>query len=221
MKGDTGATGSIGLTGATGATGLQGLKGDTGATGATGPTGLTGAQGLTGSQGLKGDTGTTGATGPTGATGAQGATGPTGATGATGPSNTQVISIPTFTLSTTTPNTSASSTYFGTLLAGSSYKFEFIVRGQSSYSSGRTGLAVLASGSGHSLSYNYITSNNTEYQNGSPWTGYQFMVIGTIRVGDGGSTLAVTLIDGGGTTGSAAITATGIASITLVGSVTG
>ncbi|NBY51051.1 MAG: hypothetical protein EBQ55_00590, partial [Actinobacteria bacterium] len=145
----------------------------------------------------------------------------TGATGSTGPSNTQIVSIPSFTLSTNTAYTSANSSYVGTLTAGQSYKFEIVVRAKTSSNSGRVGLNLLASGSGHTLNFNYMTSTVTEIQNNAVWVGYQYFVIGTIVVAAGGSSLAVTLIDGTGATGSTAITATGTASITLVGSVTG
>jgi hypothetical protein len=107
------------------------------------------------------------------------------------------------------------------LAAGNSYKFEIIVRGQTNNKDGKTGLDILASGSGHTVNFSYITSSITEYRNSSTWNGYQFLVIGTIVVASGGSSLAVTLIDGTATTAAAPITATGIASITLVGSVTG
>jgi hypothetical protein len=210
------------LKGDTGATGTQGLKGDTGTTGAKGDTGLQGIKGDTGLTGAKGDAGAkgdTGLQGPKGDTGDAGAKGDTGATGATGPSNVQVITIPDFTLSTATSNTSASSTYFGVLNAGQSYKFEIIVRAKSNYKDGKTGLNLVASGTGHTLSFNYMTTSVVEYRSGATWAGYQFLVIGTINVAAGGSSLAIHLIDGTGTSGANTITATGIASITLVGSV--
>ena len=144
-----------------------------------------------------------------------------GATGATGPSQTQVISIPSFSLSTGTPYTSALSSYVGTLVAGNSYKFEIIIRAKTSFIDGKTGLDLVASGSGHTLKFSYITSVVSEVQSNATWKGYQFLVIGTIVVGAGGSALAVSLIDGTATTGGAdSISASGIASITLVGSVT-
>ena len=62
-----------------------------------------------------------------------------------------------------------------------------------------------------------MTSTVTEIQNNAVWVGYQYFVIGTIVVAAGGSSLAVTLIDGTGAAGSTAITATGTAPITLVG----
>jgi hypothetical protein len=130
-----------------------------------------------------------------------------------------VITISDFTLSTSTPNTSAPSSYFGVLEAGQSYKFEIIIRAKSSYKDGKTGLNLVASGAGHTLSFNYMTTSVVEYRGGATWAGYQFLVIGSISVAAGGSSLAVYLIDGTGTTGSNAITASGIASITLVGSV--
>ena len=99
--GNTGTTGSTGPTGNTGATGPSGaastVTGPTGTpgiatnTGATGPTGITGPMGPAGNDGSATNTGATGATGAQGATGANGltgttgGTGPRGSTGATGP----------------------------------------------------------------------------------------------------------------------------------------
>jgi len=108
---------------------------------------------------------------------------------------------------------------FGVLNAGESYKFEIIVRAQSTYKDGKTGLNLVASGSGHTLNFNYMATSVAEYRNGANWLGYQFLVIGTITVAAGGSSLAVHLIDGSGTSGTYQITASGIALITLVGSV--
>ncbi|MFM8843969.1 MAG: hypothetical protein ACKOFJ_07090 [Actinomycetota bacterium] len=226
LKGDTGLTGAQGLKGDTGAAGAQGLKGDTGATGVQG---LKGDNGSTGAQGLKGDTGSTGSQGlkgDTGSTGAQGLkgdkgdTGSTGATGATGPSNVQIVSIPEFTLSTVTPNTSTQSSYFGSLSSGQNYQFSIIIRAKSSNWDGNIGLDLYSSGSGNSLVFNYMTSSIQEFRDGITWNGYQFMIIGTIKVGTGGSSLSVALFDGLATSGSAPVKATGIATITLVGSVT-
>ena len=120
-----------------------------------------------------------------------------------------------------TPYTSASSSYFGSLAAGQNYKFEIIVRARTSNKDGRTGLDLISSGSGNTVSFSYITSSVTEVQSNAVWNGYQFLVIGTIKVGASTTSLAITLIDGTATTGTAAITASGIASITLVGSITG
>ena len=223
-KGEIGLTGAIGLQGATGA---QGLKGDKGDTGLTGPTGLTGSTGL---QGLKGDKGDTGATGPqgiqglkgdTGTTGSQGPAGATGATGATGPSNVQVISIANFTLQTTTPNTSAPSQFFGNLSYGQKYKFEIILRGKTSAALNSIGIAVLSSGEGNAVSYNYSVSNIEDFQNGSSWIGSQFTIIGTIVPGVSGSSLSVNVIDGRAATRDVPMTISGTAFITLVGSITG
>ena len=220
-KGEIGLTGAIGLQGATGA---QGLKGDKGDTGLTGPTGLTGSTGL---QGLKGDKGDTGATGPQGIqglkgdTGTTGSQGPAGATGATGPSNVQVISIANFTLQTTTPNTSAPSQFFGNLSYGQKYKFEIILRGKTSAALNSIGIAVLSSGEGNAVSYNYSVSNIEDFQNGSSWIGSQFTIIGTIVPGVSGSSLSVNVIDGRAATRDVPMTISGTAFITLVGSITG
>ena len=108
----------------------------------------------------------------------------------------------------------------GTLVAGNSYKFEIIVRAKTSDNSGRTGLDLLASGSGHTKAFSYMTSVISEVESNTTWRGYQFLVIGTITVAAGGSSLAISLIDGTATSGTFPITATGIASITLIGSVT-
>jgi hypothetical protein len=193
-----------------GLTGAQGLKGDTGLTGATGPMGATGATGATGAPGATGATGTKGDTGTVGAT---------GATGATGPSNVQVVSVPTFTLSTSTVNTSASSSYFGNLVGGQSYHFKIIVKGRSNNRDGKIGLSLAASGSSNSLTYDYMGSSVLEYRDGATWPGYQFVVIGTIVAGSTGSSLSVTLIDGMATSSSAPVVVTGLATIVLVGSV--
>ncbi|MGA0850650.1 MAG: hypothetical protein ACO3QM_01240, partial [Candidatus Nanopelagicaceae bacterium] len=152
--------------------------------------------------------------------GAQGPAGTTGATGATGPSNVQVVSIPSFTLQTSTAGTSSMSEYFGNLTAGASYKIEIVLRAQADRYLSNIGLTLLASGSGNSPSYNYVTSAVDEYNGGAFWSGNQFLIIGTMTVSASGSSLAVNLIDGRGST-SSGMTVTGSAYITLVGSITG
>jgi hypothetical protein len=220
LKGDTGATGS---TGATGATGLQGLKGDTGATGSTGATGATGATGL---QGIKGDTGLTGAAGANGTNGTNGVNGTDGtngapgATGATGPSNVYTYLVPSFTLSTSTSMGSAFSDPFGSFEANKSYSFSIVVRGQCASTTGIYGLTLSASGSGNSLLYDYATSTANDVRTNAEWKGYQFRVIGTLRVGSANSTLSVSIWDARGSSNSNSMTVTGTAVITLVGSVT-
>ncbi len=245
IQGATGATGSQGLkgdTGLTGATGSQGLKGDTGLTGATGSqglkgdTGLTGAKGetgSTGSQGLKGDTGLTGAKGDSGTngvngangsngakgdTGATGPTGATGATGATGPSNVYLLTVPSFTLSTSTPKTSSSSVSFGSPENGKNYKFEMTVKGSTAASTGRFGLTVTSSGVGDQLTYDYVVAYVDEIRSGTTWKGWQFHVIGSLIAGSG-SSLTVSVTDGTGTTNSNPMSVTGTVLLTLVGSI--
>jgi hypothetical protein len=164
---------------------------------------------LQGLQGLQGDTGLTGAQGPA------------GATGATGPSEVQVLTVPSFSLQTTTPNTSALSTYFGNLIVGGKYKFEIVVRGKTNSALSRIGLEIYSSGTGNTLNYNYVLSNVDDFKNGSSWIGTQFLVVGTIAVGSASSSLAINLIDGMASTRSDPMTVSGTALITLVGSITG
>ena len=230
-KGDVGLRGATGLTGATGATGLTGATGPAGATGsigltgAAGATGATGSIGLTGATGATGSVGSTGATGPTGPTGATGATGPTGATGttgstgATGPSNAYSVSIPSFTLSTSTPNTSSLSTPFGSLQVGKSYVFELKVIGRSDYQGGEYGLTVTSGGTGNSLVYEYTTSLIRDYRDEIGARHYHFNVMGTIVVGSLTSSLTVAITDGTGNSGSSPMTLRGLAIFQLVGSI--
>ena len=235
-QGLTGLTGANGIQGATGATGSQGLRGETGLAGATGSQGLkgdTGLTGATGSQGLKGDTGLTGAKGDSGTngvngtngsngakgdTGATGTTGATGATGATGPSNVYLLTVPSFTLSTSTPKTSSSSVSFGSPENGKSYKFEMTVKGSTAASTGRFGLTVTSSGVGDQLTFDYVVAYVDEIRSGTTWKGWQFHVIGSLIAGSG-SSLTVSVTDGTGTTNSNPMSVTGTVLLTLVGSI--
>ena len=228
-KGDTGATGSIGLTGPTGLQGATGLTGAAGAKGDTGAKGDKGDTGLQGLQGLKGDTGTTGAAGAKGdkgdpgTNGTNGAKGDKGETGAAGPVNVQTVSIPNFSLQTAAMGGSSQSPNFGTLQAGSSYKFELIARGKASSTSSMTriGLSLFSGGVGDLISYNYVTSNVEDFQEPSVWRGNQFLVIGVIKVGSATSSLSIKVFDGNGSTSSNALNFSGIAIFTLVDTITG
>ena len=226
-QGLTGLTGANGIQGATGVTGSQGLKGDTGSTGTKGDTGSTGSQGLKGDTGLtgtKGDSGTNGVNGTNGSngakgdTGATGSTGATGATGATGPSNVYLLTVPSFTLSTSTPKTSSSSVSFGSPENGKSYKFEMTVKGSTAASTGRFGLTVTSSGVGDQLTYDYVVAYVDEIRSGTTWKGWQFHVIGSLIAGSG-SSLTVSVTDGTGTTNSNPMSVTGTVLLTLVGSI--
>ena len=148
-----------------------------------------------------------------------GTNGAPGATGATGPSNVYLVSIPSFTLSTSTIMGSATSTYFGILEANKSYSFQMILRGQSTLSSAYFGLTLAASGSGNSLSYEYSVSAANDVRSSNEWKGYQFRVIGTIIVSSATSSLSVSIWDGRGATNSVPMTISGTAIFTLVGSI--
>lgn len=129
--GSTGLTGNTGNTGSTGSTGAAGNTGNTGLTGNTGNTGLTGNTGNTGA-GVAGNTGNTGLTGNTGNTGATGATGPGSAIirtqstidfngSSTGASNIASVTkngTGDFSVTFTTPYTSASSYGVSLVLQG-------------------------------------------------------------------------------------------------------
>ncbi|NCW94531.1 MAG: hypothetical protein EBW79_06020, partial [Actinobacteria bacterium] len=154
------------------------------------------------------------------AKGDKGDTGATGATGATGPSAVAFISIPTFTLSTGTPNVSAISSSFGTLEASKSYKFELKVRGNSNQTGGVFALVVNTSGVGNTLNYDYTSAFITEFQSGSEVRSYHFNVVGTVVVGSLNSSLSIAITDGTATTQAFPMSIRGSGLITLVGSVT-
>lgn len=233
LIGLTGATGPTGAKGETGATGSAGLKGDKGDAGIAGAVGATGATGATGPAGAKGDTGTAGLNGTNGTNGLPGAKGDKGDTGEkgdqglqgiqgiqglTGPTESVFVSVPTFTLSSSNPNTSAVSSTFGSLLTGKTYKFEISLRGRCESASGRFGLTVNSSVVDDVLKFEYTSTNQiTEFRGGALVKSYHFHAIGTIRVGSTTSGLSVTMTDGTGVTGTSTMTVDGSAVITLVG----
>ena len=128
LPGEVGPAGPAGPAGPTGATGPAGPSGS----GGTGPAGPAGATGPAGPAGPKGETGTAGSNGATGAIGPKGET---GTAGATGPSEVSVVSIPSFTLSTSSAYGYAASSAFGTLLANKSYHFSIFLRSNASNTS--------------------------------------------------------------------------------------
>ena len=237
IEGPIGLTGATGPTGANGAPGSQGLTGMTGATGISGSAGLTGPSGLagaTGSQGpiglagLQGSTGLTGATGPAGSsgtTGSQGAQGIQGATGATGPSQVEVTSINSWQLSTSTAGTGATSSTFGNLAASKSYEFILSLNGKlatiqaPSYAL-RIGLTLQCSDSSAVVTYGVSSSfGYTNDGDGTTYSKESFVIIGTLTTSasNPSSTLSVTAVDSGPTTGLDAMTLSGSAFIQLVG----
>jgi len=151
-QGERGLTGAAGPAGPAGAAGSSGAGGGTaGATGATGAVGATGASGSAGSIGPSGPTGTTGATGLTGTTGASGAPGDAGAAGT---SEVKIISIPNFTINTSTPLGVASSSAFGSLAINSSYFFQIYLTGQASAT--YFDFAATVSSTGETPIYNFL-----------------------------------------------------------------
>jgi hypothetical protein len=219
-KGETGATGPQGATGPSGGgggttgpagpTGASGAKGDTGATGATGAQGLTG---LTGATGAKGETGTAGSNG---ATGAAGATGPVGATG---PSNVYSNTIPSWTLSTGTPKTYATSTFFLNYKSGKSYTYSIYLYGKSDATPGVFAVEIIHS-DGSTSKFGYSVVENINFSGEPKLALYTFTITGVISPVGGDVGLAIRIIDDGGITASFnSMTFSGIVFSTLVGAV--
>ena len=224
-KGETGATGPSGGGGGgtTGPQGATGAKGDTGATGAKGDTGATGPQGLiglTGATGAKGETGTAGATGPQGVIGATGATGTSGAkgdTGATGPSNVYSNTIPSWTLSTGTPKTYSTSSFFLNYKAGKSYTYSIYLYGKSDATPGVFAVEIIHS-DGSTSKFGYSVVENINFSGEPKLALYTFTITGVISPVGGDVGLAIRIIDDGGLTASSnSMTFSGIVFSTLVG----
>jgi hypothetical protein len=231
LTGPTGLTGDPGATGPAGPAGASGPAGSNGSPGASGAQGATGSQGLQGLIGLTGPTGATGLTGPAGTNGSQGiqgVQGVQGATGATGPSQVQVVSIGSWQLSTSTAGTGNTSSAFGNLAPSKSYQFILGINGKLATSQPPTyaikvGLTVQCSDPGATLTY--TVSSSFGYSNDGDAVTYSkesFTVIGTLSTTSANptSTLSVTAIDSGTTTGLDAMNLSGSAFIQLVGSLT-
>ena len=228
LTGATGAAGPIGLTGSSGLPGSVGATGSNGASGSSGSVGATGVQGSTGSTGLTGGTGLQGATGAQGTIGSTGSQGATGLTGAIGPSQVEVASINSWDLSTTTAGTGNTSSAFGNLAPSKTYEFIMNINGklatnQSPSYAIRIGLSVQSSDLGATIKYG--VSSSFGYANDGDANTYSkesFVVIGTIATTSANpiSTLSVTAIDSGPTTGTDVMTLSGAAFIQLVGSLT-
>jgi hypothetical protein len=214
------ATNVSAVTGAQGPVGPQGEKGEKGEPGipgAIGPAGPAGASGSMGPAGPAGSNGSNGAQGPVGPTGVTGAQGPKGETGTVGPSEVTVIDIPSWTLSSSTPYSFSASNSIGELLPGKDYKFDIFVQGTSSISNLVLGADVVAPNSTISSSFiksetRYASYNSTAFK-------YGFLITGTVSGVQGQTGVAIRIIDAYGETGAAALTLTGKAYITLVGSI--
>jgi len=216
-QGLTGATGLQGEMGLTGATGPAGPAGPTGATGPQGPIGLTGATGATGPQGAQGLTGATGATGPAGPTGSQGATGATGATGPAGISEVSVVSIPGFTLSTSSLFGGTVSSNFGNLSANSSYWFEIYISAPASPSYFELGATLISTGD--TPTFSVISANSKRAFASTSSFNYGFLIIGTIKTTSAAVNLSVQLIDAGGETSGTPLSFSGTAYFAKVGTI--
>jgi len=218
--GATGASGSNGLIGATGNTGATGAAGSNGLIGATGNTGATGATGSNGSAGATGATGSAGSQGATGATGSAGSQGATGATGSAGTSTTNFLNIPSFAISTSTPGTYSDSSSFGNLAQGNSYNFTIILDGTFATSSTASFfLSAEVIGISSVVQFKSIAIDAKSFTNGSEARHYGFMIIGTISASGSNPSLLCRIIDGSGGSGGNAITFTGKAIVTSVGSI--
>jgi hypothetical protein len=239
IQGPTGSAGSDGKNGADGKvvsnsniSSASGLKGETGDRGEKGELGPAGAPGVAGAMGVPGPAGPAGAMGPagssgsngsngaagaTGATGAQGVAGAKGETGTTGPSEVTVISVPTFSLSTSTQFGYIDSSEFGVLASTRDYQFSVHLRGTSLVDSHVLGVDVISPGNEISFSYSKSYFRYATYSNTANW--YALEVFGTIKVRAGDSNLIVRVIDGFGDTGTNPLTFSGKAYITLVGSI--
>jgi hypothetical protein len=219
-KGETGATGAQGATGASGGGGgTTGPQGATGAKGDTGATGVTGAQGLIGLTGAKGETGTAGSNGATGATGSAGAVGTKGDTGATGPSNVYSNTIPSWTLSTGTPKTYATSSFFLNYKSGKSYTYSIYLYGKSDATPGVFAVEIIHS-DGSTSKFGYSVVENINFSGEPKLALYTFTITGVISPVGGDVGLAIRIIDDGGITASFnSMTFSGIVFSTLVGAV--
>jgi hypothetical protein len=222
-KGDKGEKGETGLTGASGspgAAGAVGAKGETGATGASGGGG--GTPGATGAQGPIGNTGSVGATGArgeTGTAGSAGVKGETGTVGATGPSNVYTNSIPTWNLSTTTPNGYSTSSLFLNYKASKNYIYTIYLVGLSNASGGVFAIEMIHS-DGSSSTFGYSVAENLNFTGEAKSTRYTFTITGVISPVGGDVGVAIRVIDDSAVTGASnAMAFSGVVFSTLVGSV--
>ena len=219
-KGDKGEPGAAGANGLPGANGSPGAKGDTGATGPSGSgSGTPGATGATGATGAQGPTGLTGAKGETGTAGSAGAKGETGTVGATGPSNVYANTIPSWNLSTSAAGAYSTSSFFLNFKSGKSYLYSITLVGQSDASGGIFAVEIIHSdGSTSRFGYSVVERNNFSWE--AKIMRYTFTITGVISPVGGDVGVAIRVIDDVGVTGSSnAMSFSGVAFSTLVGSV--
>jgi len=222
-KGDKGEKGEAGLAGASGSPGSAGsigAKGETGATGATGASGGGGGTpGATGAQGPIGNTGASGGKGETGTAGSVGVKGETGTVGATGPSNVYTNSIPTWNLSTSTPNGYSTSSFFLNFKASKNYIYTIYLVGLSNASGGVFAIEMIHS-DGSSSTFGYSVAENLNFTGEAKSTRYTFTITGVISPVGGDVGVAIRVIDDSAVTGASnAMAFSGVVFSTLVGSV--
>ena len=227
--GASGANGSAGPAGPAGATGPQGATGSsgggpagpTGATGATGATGTAGAAGASGSIGLTGAIGAKGETGTAGidgAAGLKGETGTVGAIGATGPSNVYVNTLPTWTLSTSSPRTYSTSSLLPKFKAGKSYLYTIYLTGLSNSSTGIFEINIIHE-DGSTARFSYTPTKQDNFQAEPIYFRYSFVITGVITTTSSDVGISIRVTDDKGSTGSNALSLSGFMYSTLVGSI--
>ena len=152
----------------------------------------------------------------------QGLKGDTGATGPEGPSKVVTISLPTWTLSSSSAGTSSTSAAFGALQTGS-YQFEIVVSGRTAGNaslSSRLGLTLQSSDASASLVYDYAYGTGISTSNGSDYFAkYSFTIVGTIQVVSANTNLSITVTDQSTYSGGQPLTFGGRALIQFVGAI--
>jgi hypothetical protein len=220
-SGPAGAPGPIGAAGAAGSPGATGLAGSSGPPGSTGSTGANGSSGLPGPTGAGGSTGATGAQGPQGQTGLTGTPGAPGTVGPRGPSSVSFISIPAFSLQSSTPNTDGRSSAFGSLTANQNYQFMLIAHARGNLSTNKAfgfsveGTSTVIVASDPSVNESVFFDKATL----SSVREYVFRAFGTATGGSTGGSLYFTVTDGIGATGTYPMTITGTCTLQQIESI--
>ena len=240
LKGDTGLTGGLGSSGSNGTNGTNGVdgtpgvKGDTGSAGLKGDTGLTGGvgaagtngtagtNGVDGTPGAKGDTGLTGGVGTAGTNGTNGVDGTPGSAGAAGISNAYWVALPSVSISAATVGGMTDWINFGAAPEAGSFIYEMILDGTFSGPDPvdlAISFQVLAAGVATSFHSRVLSSDATNFINGTQGRHIQFLVMGTIASTATSSLLRFRFVDVYGTISTATLTFSGNALITKVGSI--
>ena len=240
LKGDTGLTGGLGSSGSNGTngtngvdgtpgvkgdTGSAGLKGDTGSAGSNGSAGVNGTNGFNGNDGApgaKGSDGTNGAPGTSGTNGTNGVDGTPGSAGAAGISNAYWVALPSVSISAATVGGMTDWINFGAAPEAGSFIYEMILDGTFSGPDPvdlAISFQVLAAGVATSFHSRVLSSDATNFINGTQGRHIQFLVMGTIASTATSSLLRFRFVDVYGTISTATLTFSGNALITKVGSI--